>query len=58
MKEKKRETDNRASLSHRTKKINKIIRVIYKQNDRRLNSYIVKKSRDCFDEDDVWQIEA
>ena len=29
MKEKKREINNRASLSHRTKKINKIIRIIY-----------------------------
>ena len=53
MKEKKRETSNRASLSHRTKKINKIIRVIYKQDDRRSNSNIAKKSRNCFNEDDV-----
>ena len=33
MKEKRRETDNRTSLSHQTKKINKIIRVIYEQDD-------------------------
>ena len=53
MKKKKRGTDNRASLSHRTKKINKIICVIYEQDDRKSNSYIAKKSRNCLDEDDV-----
>ena len=58
MKEKKRETDNRASLSHRTKKINKIICVIYEQDDWRSDLYIAKKSRSCFNEDDIWQIET
>ena len=53
MKEKRREIGNRASLSHRTKKINKVIRVIYEQDDRRSNSYTAKKSRNYFDEDDV-----
>ena len=58
VKKKKRRTNNRANLSHRTKKINKIICVIYEQDGWRLNSYIAKKSRDCFDENDVWQIKA
>ena len=58
IKEKKWKTNNRASLSHRTKKIHKIICAIYGQDDRKSNSYIVKKSRNCFNENDVWQIEA
>ena len=53
MKKKRRETNNRASLSHRTKKINKIIHIIYEQDDRKLNSYIAKKSRNYFNKDDV-----
>ena len=53
MKKKERETGNRTSFSHRTKKTNKIICVIYGQDDRRSNSYIAKKSRSCFDENDV-----
>ena len=50
---KKREISNRASLLYRIKKINKIIRVIYKQNDRKSNSYIAEKLRNCFNKDDI-----
>ena len=55
---KKRGTDNRANLLYQIKKINKIIYVIYEQDNRRLNLYIAKKSQNYFDKNNVWQIKV
>ena len=50
VKEKERGTDNRSSVTSRTKKSNKIICALYERNDRKPYSYNAKKPQNCLDE--------